>query len=107
MIVRIFTFWKLAIFREAIFETLILGDVMRNVRLKVALWEYVDGMAANCELIDVETAALELSRKFPGSGMNVDHIGREIKRAAITAKAALLTDARAESRPSHRRSGPD
>jgi hypothetical protein len=66
---------------------------MRNLRLKVALWEYVDGMAANCELIDVEAAALELSKKFPGSTMNVNHIGREVKRAAAVARAALLPDA--------------
>ena len=70
---------------------------MTNLRLKVALWEYVGGMAANCELIDVEMAALELSRKFPGSGMNVDHIGREIERAAITIKAGLFPKARAIS----------
>jgi hypothetical protein len=57
--------------------------------LKVALWEYVDGMAANCEPIDVKAAALDLSRRFPGSKMNVDHIGREIKRAAKAAKAAI------------------
>lgn len=68
---------------------------MRNLRLKVALWEYIDGMAANCEPIDVEATALELSRNFPGSRMNIDQIKREIESTAITAKAALLPKARA------------
>src|SRR5262249_27514076 len=48
--------------------------------LQTAIEELVDGLGAAGKVIDVNTAALQLSSKYPQSGMTIDEICRLIEQ---------------------------
>jgi hypothetical protein len=59
--------------------------------LQTAIEELVDGLGAAGKVIDVNSAALQLSSKYPQSGMTIDEICRIIERSAVRSRATLLS----------------
>jgi hypothetical protein len=59
--------------------------------LQTAIAELVDGFEAAGKVIDVNSAALHLSSKYPQSGMTIDEICRQIEESAVRSRATLLS----------------
>jgi hypothetical protein len=59
--------------------------------LQNAIIDYVAGMEAAGNVIDVNAAAIKLSTAYPQSGMTIDEICRLIEDAAVRTRAALLS----------------
>jgi hypothetical protein len=59
--------------------------------LQTAIEELVDGFGAAGKVIDVNSAALHLSSKYPQSGMTIDEICRLIEQSAVRSRATLLS----------------
>jgi hypothetical protein len=59
--------------------------------LQTAIEELVDGFEAAGKVIDVNSAALHLSSKYPQSGMTINEICRLIEQSAVKSRATLLS----------------
>ena len=60
------------------------------VKLQSAIAGYVSAMKIAGKIVDAEEAAITLSTKYPQSGMTIDEIVHEIRRAAAKYGVALL-----------------
>ena len=68
--------------------------VSNYVALQAAIAEYVFAMKVAGRIVDADEAAITLSTKYPQSGMTIDEIVHEIRRAAAKLGAALLAGGR-------------
>ena len=64
--------------------------------LQNAIIDYVAGMEAARNVIDVNAAAIKLSSAYPQSGLTIDEICRLIEDAAVKTGAALLSGMKAK-----------
>jgi hypothetical protein len=67
------------------------SGMSNRTALQTAIEELVDGFEAAGKVIDVNSAALQLSSKYPQSGMTIDEICRLIELSAVKSRATLLS----------------
>jgi hypothetical protein len=74
------------------------GLAMSNrTAIVLAIQDYVACCHADGKILDVNAAALELTREYPQSGLTINEICDQLEQAAIRRHVALLSERRPDA----------